>query len=911
MSGQKKNKSILFTTDAIFAGLIIVIALTAFSENFIYEDKTPDLSYLSYDLVKSFSSIKTYEMNSSYLKELTAIGVLNNTNNTILEAIGELYVLNKTLEAGLLSENISKELIPSKYGFAIFVNDELVYTNGKPVEKSVISAKRLISGIEKYKPIRGSTSKVFLEGINKKTMKEYVYFGGFVGQGNISRFTDNIPDDGNVTEMYMEFDVGHSFSLTINNQSCPSSDYIFNKTVPYMQADAYNISFCKDKIISGERNNFKLVFNNPELNESYVGGGFVRITYTTKELYSATNTGEYKYYFPEIFGLINLYSSFYIPGNVSNVDIYLHYFFNHTDNFNKTFYLKIGNTTIYEDKNSTEEINAFGHSFGLDDSTIRTLLDYGSLSTATVPIRIGAHNMTGKDVMIGNADIALITDYSGSMKKTPDDWSQGNSGGGCDSLDYTKRKTLYAKCADQDFVTYVLQNFSQNRVWPVWLNNDAIGSYEANPSSYSNVYANVVPSGQGDGKTCLACALNKAYNILNANIDPAKAKFIVLMSDAVPTHCPADSCINGNSTEYGTQICEGICDISGACDVSLINSQCTACTSNQSAINATLYSAQRLVNDFGVIIYTIGFGPVNDCSASGDLLRRIAEIGNGTFQNTTNITQLYNIYKNISDEIILRINQTSQTIYVEGSIEPTKLFGDSYINVNYTPITSPPGFGEIELSIEEKLKNCTYNISIPAEVRVIDAKATSYSAEHWTDYVDVDNNTVYFLGDYSSNYVTLGDPFIVQIPNTFLSSGAHNISMGTGDTVINSFNCSLNNTLIMRGMIQSAVTYSDVLEKAVGCKWNIDFDDGSNIVLNVPPEYNGTKTCYYTSLNISYDANDTYDDAMFRLMDQLDFDDNGKIFVNLDENNFIINAISVQKVPYPWGPAIAEVRIWQ
>ena len=62
---------------------------------------------------------------------------------------------------------------------------------------------------------------------------------------------------------------------------------------------------------------------------------------------------------------------------------------------------------------------------------------------------------------------------------------------------------------------------------------------------------------------------------------------------------------------------------------------------------------------------------------------------------------------------------------------------------------------------------------------------------------------------------------------------------------------------------------------------------------------------------MSYNTNDTYDDASYKLFNNLDLDNDNRVDVNLVENNLVIGAISVNKVPYPWGPAIAEVRIWQ
>ena len=50
---------------------------------------------------------------------------------------------------------------------------------------------------------------------------------------------------------------------------------------------------------------------------------------------------------------------------------------------------------------------------------------------------------------------------------------------------------------------------------------------------------------------------------------------------------------------------------------------------------------------------------------------------------------------------------------------------------------------------------------------------------------------------------------------------------------------------------------------------------------------------------------------MYHLMLDLDLDEDGRLDIDLVDNNLVVDAISIHKVPYPWGPAIAEVRIWQ
>jgi hypothetical protein len=84
----------------------------------------------------------------------------------------------------------------------------------------------------------------------------------------------------------------------------------------------------------------------------------------------------------------------------------------------------------------------------------------------------------------------------------------------------------------------------------------------------------------------------------------------------------------------------------------------------------------------------------------------------------------------------------------------------------------------------------------------------------------------------------------------------------------------------------------------------------------VPPSYNGTNQCFYTHVSHAYPnttatTNDTYNDAMFNLLTDLDFDQDGRIYVDISESNLVVGAISVGKVPYPWGPAISEVKVWK
>jgi hypothetical protein len=455
-----------------------------------------------------------------------------------------------------------------------------------------------------------------------------------------------------------------------------------------------------------------------------------------------------------------------------------------------------------------------------------------------------------------------------------------------------------------------MQNITGPRIWPVWMVGDVVDGYTGDVSDYLSVYNNVVPSTQGSGKTCLACVLNRAYDIFEANDDPTKKKYVVLMSDAVPTHCPSDGC-NGTAVGYGLQICDGICDDAGNCDPSLIASQCTACTSDMRAIDSTKFSAQRLVDNFNVTIFTVGFGPVDDCAASGDLLRDIALMSNGTFQNTTNINELYDFYENISQEIIIEIKK--QVVSPQGGQLPdNRLYGDSYIEIDYTPTNNPLSFGEILVTLQTpQFDDCTDNASVLSKLRVIDSRVTSYSAEHWTSLVESNGYQEFNLSTYGSDFTGLGDPYLVYVNPANLVAGNNTINIESADDAGDDVFCSENNSLIYKGMLKSTVPYSSVKEKADGCTWNVEFFDGSFTNISMPSNYTGSNTCSYTNASISYDIDDSYDNAMYELLRNLDIYEDGRVFVNLDGQDINISLIKLDDIPYMWGPVLVEVRTWQ
>ncbi len=902
---KKYKRGIYFTLDALFATILIGLALILSSKYFITDIKQPQIIYYSQDIINCLSNIKTSEVNDTYINSLILSGEIINPNNTVIEQIGEFYVLNQTEKATNLSATLSQRLIPEKYGIEILVANNRIYYNESEQDavKELIASRRLISGIEENKPLKGATSKVFLEGIKNKKFSSYLYFGGFIGQGNITTNLTGIPTDADILNIEIEVDAGDDFDLFINDNFCDSFIITSGQTI----AERWNISSCKDKIVTGN-NKFDIYFNK-NISKSYIAGGFIKVDYHTQELSGYFEGHKIKYHFPGIKGITNLFDAFYVPGTITSMELFMHF------KANETSYLTVGNKVIHQWPGSEFEQDYLILNSSLGTSFYSDLAsEFELFSNNTVPIRFASYEDITYQITGGSADVVLITDISGSMKKSVEDWSLAASAADCnDPALYTDAKTRRARaaiCMDYLF-TDIVMNYTGNRLWPIYIRDDSIINYTSSPSSKSLVEQSLDAwyNDQGKGKTCLACAINQAYDLLNHYSNSSRNKFIVLMTDGCPTHCAQGSCTS-TSFIYGVKQCEGLCDVPGGCGD--IDAECTECTNNDGAADNTLYSAQRARDDLNVTIYTIGFGPVDDCLLANGTLAQVAEIGNGTYQYSKNISELKLIYQNISYEILEVAKQYAQVVSIKeiGNITESTLYSDSYIEVEYIPIAEQPAFDEIAVAIEEpKFTSCTPSFNIPTGLRVTDAKVTSYSGEHWTEAVNINNNNVYNLSNFLLDYVKLGDPFFVYVPINNIIEGDNTLFIETADTPINKTGCSYNDTIIYTGLIKSSISYADVLPNSEGCTWELEFEDGTISNIKVPKTYSGTKICNYATA--TYDRNDSIDSAAYLLFYSLDYDHDGKIYVNIDQYNLAVNAISVRMIPYPWGPVVAEVRIWK
>ncbi|MBN2458404.1 VWA domain-containing protein [Candidatus Woesearchaeota archaeon] len=917
---KNRKKAYFFTVDALLALFVIVTGILMISTLYIHERPGAQIGYLSQDFLNLFSEPKISDMNNSYLSELIQDGNITDLDNSVLEQIGILWVTGKQELAEKLARNISHQLIPDNYGYSFIIGNDTILTNNRTQGKLLTTYRSMITGIEKSKPILGTSSRIFLTSLFEYSQKEYIYFGGFVGQGNITRFTSVIPSDCNVTSMTMELEAGDDFSLYINEIKC--GDFVVSST--NMTADLWDISSCNDMIVAGAPNNFSIVFDDDTLGHAYLAGGYIEIDYQTKETFYKDVDSDV-FYFPGVSGVANIYSSFFVPGQLHSMKIYMHF------NSNYTTYLSVGDRIVFNMSGTgvDQEVTLSNDSL----TSFPVLLDYDSLSNRTIPLRFASFNTTLKSILSGgNADVIIITDLSGSMKGRIGYWSYppvGNAIPNCkpsDMSDPDSRRLGIAGCLDSEINDIVMNESTPegNRLWLVDFSENAnpFFSNDLTELTHDDIEQEIVDRYKSkshheiSGGTCICCGINQAYQIFDAYSNSSREKFLIVMTDGIATYCCGriGSACDENGIDTVRRYWPGNCY--GTEDDCSVN-DCLGPSNN--AIN----SAQRLHDDLNVTIYSVGMGPLSTCDIANYTIAKIAEAGNGSYVVSSDGLALMDFYRQIGQIIVNSTELSSQTLVVRGNLTPSVLYGDSYIELNYTPRITPVVHGEIPIYYNSPdFDLCSGIVNIPKGIRIIDAKMTSYSGIHWTDHLSVQNSNgtfeVFNLTAFSNDYTRLGDPYIISIPADYIASGENNIfTLRTGDSPTNSTGCSKNNSLIFTGLINiinSTLPYSEVLPNATGCTWTIELDVGINQTLSVPDTYSGAKVCEYTNFshdNSGHDTQDSYDVAVYDFLSFLDYDNDGRVFINFDEEDLSIDARIVRDIPYLWGPTIAEVRVWQ
>lgn len=917
-----EKRGFYLSIDAIIAAMLLAVGLLLASTLHVEESETKSVEHYSQDMVNILSSAKVYEFNNSLINQLIASGQIDDINKTLLEQAVQFWAEgNESLATEFLS--VTAGIVPEKFRSGIFFGNELVYgINSTTTPVALVSSKRFVSGIQKGKPVQGFSAQAQLTSFKTRSSSSYYYFGGFAGQGNLTIRIDLPTFPVNITSAYLEVDASDNFSLYFNDVYSG----FYKKSSGgggYKLADKWQINYSYLGNFNSSENYVSLKFPD---SFGFVGGGFLKISYLTSELNDSAVTfyegkATTRYYFPRIDGLINLYDSFFVPGALSALTAHLHY----NSSFNT--FLTIGNATVFS-LNSTEV-----QVVDLSNDNLASKLNYATLSSTTVPVRLGSGTGNSTIFSTGNADVVLANDLSGTMEycannpcSTADLGPQNYCGTGHNEkpsigtyCNYTQENYLlpngsavcsyrwHARCPSNDtrkldiaisaskqFTTVLLGTLG-NKMGIVGYTNpspsvkvipangswndrfdpfpDSIVTYENLTGNSQVIFNNINNFMDSYWESCLCCGVEKARDILLNGSTPSRFKSMVVMSD-------------GEATDKCTGVGGG--------------------NAKQDAIKA----ANNTCTNYNISVNTVAFG----ASADAATLKAMA-CNNGSFYNASNLADLIEVYRKIADDIN-KVAYKEQVINFSGALPAASLlFGDSYIEYNYTP-NLISGFGVIPATLESprfgnNISDTTLNI--PPYMKLSEVRVTSYSADKWTDNLtisnSVQNRNAFSLAGITNDYVVVGDPFVVYASPDLFEAGNNKVRISTGTGPGNYTGGSNDNMIIYKVLVPNSVPEEGVFSKSDGCKWQVTFEDGSNASLAVPQDYSGAESCTFSPT--TYPDNDALDNAVFRLLNVLDFDKDGLVDVKFGTGGLGVNAFIIRDVPSLWGPTVAEVRVWQ
>lgn len=920
----KNRKAQFMEIDAILAVVVLVAGLLLIKNLYIHPLENPQVDKYAYDMVNILNTRTMGSLDQSFLAQLEIQGISFNENEPISRQLAILVIEGHEELARELAEEAMDGLIPSDFGYKLsFINgtqEEELSSQGLDGERKIVSSSRvLLTGLQRERPVAGYTGSIRIADATEER-STYYYFGGFIGQGNITVNLDlpsNLgPED--FTEVYLEGGFQKNFDFYLNGYQCEYEAYDEHTHSDDEPILIKQIAFDEDCVEHAQpgTNEIEIKFTEGELKDHYISGGFARISYITETSYPQPST--IRKHLPGIKGAFNLYDSFYVPGKLEDVELKLNYRMDYGD-VNTSIFFSIANETIHRDERAVSQ----------EDITINVGehidLDY---ENATIPFRFGYENATSEILAGGNADIVLITDFSDTMKRPISTWNDthGHVQNNCEALfsdpegedNARVRRTDLAQCVGEEFLENMF-NVSGNRVWPVFIYRDRIIYFDGDASDGSDVIRYFTHSGtvsEGRGAICMSCAINKGYELLDEYSEEGRSRFMIVMTNGVPSHCNEDGCEEGFSSDFGSPQCEYLCEGEGRCHPDTINQQCSACISNPGASNDAIFAADRAVNDLGVTLYSIGFGPVDACQLGVDMLEEIAEIGNGTYQQSSNVTGIRDIYENISAEIIQMLDVEDQVVIIDIPGSDAELFSDSYVEYSFIPYDIFPEPGSIVLGLESdefgvyaEGDYCSVDLEIPGLFTPLDGRVISYSGRHWTDRLEVNDRGVYDLQDYGEDYYLLGDPFMIGVPPNILSN-ENTLDLRVFDMNDTVHACSPHNKLIYTASIPSVFSLRRVYTDMDGCHWNVQ-TVGTFKDVTIPSGYAGNNECYYNESGNSYDSSDGWQALAFDMFEKLDFNNNNIVDIDFEAQNLEFRDSFVDDIPFMWEPSVLEVVVWQ
>ena len=894
---MNRKEAQLMELDLLVAIALLIGGLLVVKSLYIHTIDTPQLQSTAHDAAFSLQartiSTMDHELISTINNDLAGTGIQLNSTETIGWAATRLILAGQEqgdplfakAASQLVSAALKNMLQGTHYNVTILSGDQryaLIGTD-EPITQAATRSSVLITGLELNKPVYGYTASAYLTNTQAE-QHTYTYFGGFVGQGNITVYLD-LPAE--ASSLYLEGDFHADFDVYANGERCTHITVPANPD-PYAAITSTSLDAClpylSSKVTGQQRNIFTFNFTTPETSNHYIGGGYLKATHQTDYAYNPQDRITETYHLPGIKGIFNLFDAVRIPGRLTKMDIDLHYFANHTNTHNNVFFT-IGDQQLYTDNKSTTP-----QQVTINDATLRTMINYASYTNKTIPFRFGYDNGSRQIITASAIDAVAVTDISGSM-----DWQFDQNSAGiartCDDpnlYDLSTKRVSVAKCAGKNFTATLLHDPAQDNRLGLTSYSTTLRDTLAFTTDQDAINSQIDGYTAG-GSTCICCGILGAENLFTSdnerNPDDPLTKAIIIMTDGEATI----SC----ASTFGSV---GDLDGDGNADGNDDYAVAAACKAHQ---------------DLNASIYAVGFG--RDNVIDEQALQAMAACDNAShYYQATDPESLVTIYNDIAKDIIKTAAYNAQVITLPEHEQSSIIYPDSTITYTYEPYQRADLKGQLLITTEQTpfTKGCEdQQATIPPLLTPLTSAVTSYSGSHWTDLLTINNKQLYALQDYGSRYQSLGDPYIISVPTGTLTKGTNKLTLRTADAPDNGKGCSPYDKLIYTAAINNTITLNTIHAAATGCNWIVRMPSEETKTIPIPTSYEGTNTCTYGPGN-TYDEGDVWQALGHKLFSSLDLNQDGILDITFDEQGLSLTTQEQGRIPYLWGPALLEVTVW-
>lgn len=168
--GMNKN-GIYFFTDAMIFVMILLLAVLFLQPSVTYSQNPIQSIWLTNDVVGILSQMTLTDIDPVLEQQLVTNRLIYESGMPITFVVGELWSKGEFQTATDIVEMILQPLIPHYKNLGVYLDDDEVFLQGTHSDSSAISGWRMVSGIDRERPLRGFVANARAQNIRSVNEK--------------------------------------------------------------------------------------------------------------------------------------------------------------------------------------------------------------------------------------------------------------------------------------------------------------------------------------------------------------------------------------------------------------------------------------------------------------------------------------------------------------------------------------------------------------------------------------------------------------------------------------------------------------------------------------------------------------------------------------------------------------------